>query len=410
MGAWTFGGQAGPYVNALTLPSSSTVPTTKAGSYTELRLENKWEETKFKANLALRTDAFAHDAVETFQFIPKNFYLQQKAKSVIFKLGVQTLINDGPDVINPADVVHSKNWVDPTTPITMGSAGLSISQEIEKWSWEVFYIPYQTKPVLPGAHSPWLPRSKRLPVESENIEFRIPDKTEYQYIASEELDRALKNNFSAKLQRKSERFEIQAVYYQGLSQTPFLLTKLKADLIQSEPIQIYQIKDTVKLVPLYYRQQVYASTFVIPFTTWSIKGGWSVQKPYADYRVPSQTTTTVIGVEKNYETSRGMITGIFQYIEQQRLQAVQISFLRSLFQKAWSAGLRIPWNEELNFLVGGLYDQQGKSSLYRASAQYRLSNSWSLEAGAQYLEGPKNTLIGLYSRYDSYQGKLLYSW
>lgn len=408
---WKFSGSAGPYVNALTLPSSSLTPTTKSGLVTELKLDKKAShDWRFKSELILRSDFLAKDSIETFQWIPRSFYAQKKTSALTFRLGYQTLSIDGPDVINPADIVHSKNWIDPTNPITMGSAGLSVSQEIDAWNWEIFYIPYQTAPVLPGEHSPWLPRKNRLPLESENIEFRIPNNTQYQYLDSRQLHHALLHNIAAKVQRKTENLEVQAVYYEGLSQTPFVLTRVGANIIQTMPTQIFEVNSTVKLLPLYYRQQAVAGTFLIPLNTWAIKGGMNWMKPYKDSRVPSETKTAVVGVEKNIETSLGMVTGIFQYIHQERLNSTQISFLRSFFEKAWSGGLRIPWGEETSFLLGGIYDQVGKSSLYKLSANHRLTNSWSLEAAAQYLQGPDKTLVGLYDRYDSYQLKALYYW
>lgn len=408
---WKFSGSAGPYGNALTLPSSSLTPTTKAGLVTELKLDKKYSsDWRFKSELIFRSDFLAKDSVETFQWVPRNFYLQKKTESLTFRLGYQTLSIDGPDVINPADIVHSKNWIDPTNPITMGSAGLSVSQEIDAWNWEVLYIPYQTAPVLPGAHSPWLPRKNRLPLESENIEFRIPDNTRYQYLDPRQLHSALSHNIAAKIQRKTEKLEVQAVYYEGLSQTPFVLTRVGANLLQTVPTQIYEVNSTVKLLPLYYRQQAVAGTFLIPLDTWAIKGGMNWMKPYNDMRVPAETKTFVGGVEKNVETSLGMVTGIVQYIHQERLNSTQISFLRSFFERAWSAGLRVPWGEETSFLLGGIYDTVGKSSIYKLGATHRLTNSWSVEAAAQYLQGPEKTLVGLYDRYDSYQLKALYYW
>lgn len=411
---WKFSGSAGPYLNALMIPSTTIAPAQKAGLVTDFKLENKFSQNwRIRSDIFIRTDFIARDSVETFQWNPKNLYLQKKLNSFTFRFGYQTLSIDGPDVVNPADVVHSKNWIDPTSPITYSSAGISASQEINQWNWEIFYVPYQTKPVLPGEHSPWLPREKRLPIESENLEIRIPDNAEYKYLSATELNDSLKNNVTFKLQNKSERLETQFIYYNGLSQVPYLLTQIdNATLISFSPKQIIQIDSPVALRPLYYRQQVYAGTFILPFSSWAIRGGvnWTNPTHQSDIRVPSETTTGVLGVEKNVETGLGIITGIAQYIRQKRLDNSQISFLRSIFEEAISAGLRIPVGEETSFLLGGLYDFKGRSSLYRLGGTHRLSNSWSVEGSAQFLQGPEETLVGLYQKYDSYQLKALYFW
>lgn len=408
---WKFSGSAGPYLNALTLPSTSQSPSQKSGLITELKLDNKISNSlRFKSDFFVRTDFMAKDNVETFQWNPRNLYIQKKIDSLVFRLGFQTLSIDGPDVINPADVVHSKNWVDPTSPITYSSAGLSMSQEIEKWNWEIFYVPFQTPPVLPGEHSPWLPRKKRLPIESNNLELRIPNNVRYEYGKSKELDNALKNNVTLKVQRKSELLEGQVLFYDGLSQGPFILADLDATFVSLKPKNTLLMNSPIKLHPLYYRQQVVAGTFVIPLSSWAIRGGMNWMKPKADYRVPGETVTAVVGLEKNIETQIGMITMIAQYIRQQRQAESQISFLRSFFEEALSFGARIPWGEETSFIAGGIYDQRGHSSIYKLGANRRLTNSWSLEGSAQYLQGPKATLIGLYDRYDSYQLRAIYSW
>ncbi len=408
---WKFSGSAGPYVNALNFPSTTVSPSLKTGLSTELKLDNKINNSwRVKSEFFFRNDFLARDSVETLQWNPKNLYIQKKSNSLVFRLGFQTLSIDGPDIINPADVVHSKNFVDPTNPITYSSAGLSVSQEIEKWNWEVFYIPLQTPPVLPGAHSPWLPRKNRLPVESNNLEFRIPDNVRYQYQKPKELDHALKNNVSVKVQRKSENLEAQVVLYDGLSQSPFILAEVDSTLISASPKYTVLANSPVKLRPLYYRQQVAAGTFVIPLSSWAIRGGMNWTKPYKDERVPGETITAVMGLEKNIETSIGMITMIGQYIRQQRQVETQISFLRSFFQEALSFGARVPWGEETSFFLGGIYDQRGYSSIYKLGGTHRITNSWSIEAGAQYLQGPKKTLIGLYDRYDTYLARAIYSW
>jgi len=165
------------------------------------------------------------------------------------------------------------------------------------------------------------------------------------------------------------------------------------------------------LKPLYYRHQALAGTFVIPFESWAIRGGINWLKPQgSDERVPKETTLMVAALEKSIETPIGLVTGIADYVRQERQNADQISFLRSVFEEAVTFGLRVPYGEETTFFGGGLYDLVGSSSMYKIAASHRLTPSWSAEAGAQFLQGPSETLVGLYDRYDSYQLKMMYYW
>lgn len=408
---WKFSGSAGPYINQLGIESSTVTQSQKTGLYSELKLENKINSNwRFKSDTIIRTDFVARDSVEFFQWIPKNLYLQNKRGSLIFKAGFQTLAVDGPDVVNPADVIHAKNWIDPTSPLTMSSAGLSVAQEIDEWNWELFYVPRQTPAVLPGEHSPWLPRKNRLPIESEDLEIRIPNNVRYQNLGATELNNALDNNVTLKVQRKSENLEAQVLYYNGLSQSPFLTTRVSGTLISVNP-DVILVDSPVRLKPLYYRHQALAGTFVIPFESWALRGGMNWLKPEgSDDRVPKETTLIVAGLEKSVETPIGLVTGIADYVRQKRQDADQISFLRSVFEEAVTFGLRVPWGEETTFFGGGLYDLVGSSSLYKISASRRLSSAWSAEASGQFLQGPSDTLVGLYDRYDSYTVKMMYYW
>ncbi len=410
-GEWEYSGSAGTYFQDLAVPASTVTQSEKAGLTLDLSLENKLSsQWKFKTDLFMRTDFVARDSTEFFQFMPQNFYLQKRNKNFTWRFGLQTLSIDGPDVVNPADILHAKNWIDPTAPQSFGSAGLSMNYESGDWNWEVSYVPRQTTPVLPGEHSPWLPRKNRLPIESEDTEVRIPDNVQYQYLGATELNNALNNNISLKLQQKSESLETQLIYYNGLAQSPFLLTGITGTLISVNP-DIIAVDSPVKLRPLYYRQHAIAGTFNMPFESWAIHGGFNWLSPQGnDDRIPDETSLMTLGMEKSVETSIGMITGVLDYIRQKKQDENQISFLRSIFEEAVTLGARIPYGEETSLILGGLYDLKGQSSLYKFSLHHRLTNSWTFEGGAQFLQGPPDTLIGLYDNYDSYYINFRFNW
>lgn len=410
-GDWKFSGNVGPYFQKLGIETTSVAPSEKGGVAANLLLENKLNsQWRFRGELWMRSDFFARDARENFQYVPRSLYLQQKTKALTFRAGFQTMQVDGPDLINPADIVHSKNWVDPTNPVAQSSAGLSMSQEKGDWSWEVLYVPRQTPPRLPGEHSPWLPRKNRLPIESEDTEIRIPENVAYQYLGAKTLNHALNHNATLKLQRKTDSLETQFLYYNGLSHSPYLLTRVSGTLLSINP-QIISVTSPVKLVPLYYRQHAVAGTFNLPLGSWAIHGGINWQKPQGkDDRLPDETTLMVVGVEKSFETSLGMMTGVLDYVRQKRQDENQISFLRSIMEEAVAGGVRIPLGEETQIFAGGLYDLVGHSSVLKASLQHRLSSSLSLAVDGQSLQGLSKTLIGLYGQYDSYQLRLQWSW
>jgi hypothetical protein len=411
MADWKFSGNVAPYFQKIMIDPTTISPSEKGGLMTTLNLEKKFNSRwRFRSDLWMRSDFIAKDARENFQFIPKNFYLQRRSKELTLRLGFQTLQIDGPDLMNPADIVHSKNWVDPTNPVSQSSAGLSLSQEKSDWNWEIFYVPRQTTLLLPGAHSPWLPRENRLPIESADTEIRIPENVRYQYLGGRELNHALDHNVTLKVQHKSDVIETQFLYYNGLSQSPYLLTKVSGSLISVNP-DVIAVTSPVKLQPLYYRQHAFAGTFNLPLGSWAIHGGLNYLRPQGTSdSLPPETTLGVIGVEKSFETSLGVVTGILDFVRQKRQNGDQISFLRSIMEEAITGGVRVPLGEEAQLFAGGLYDLVGGSSLYRMTVTRRMTNNLSIEAQGQMLQGPSKTLIGLYEKYDSYQLKLVWSW
>lgn len=408
---WEVSGSAGAYLQDLKVPASTVTQSEKSGFELELNLENKLSSRwKFESDLFFRNDFVARDSVEEFQLIPRNFYFQRRQKNFTFKAGLQTLALDGPDLVNPADVIHSKNWIDPVSPLTMGSAGLSFAYEKGDWNWEAFYVPVQTAPVLPGEHSPWLPRENRLPIESEDTEMRIPNNVRYEYLGPTELNNARDHNVTLKIQRKTENLETQLLYYNGLATSPFLLTRITGTLISVNP-DVIAVDSPVKLKPLYYRHHAVAGTFNIPFESWALHGGFNWLSPEgSDSRIPRETSLFTAGFEKSFSTSSGFITLIADYVRQERQDENQISFLRSIFEEAVTVGIRIPYGEETQFFSGGLYDLAGESSVYRVGFTHRIGHGWTMEGSAQFLQGPDETLIGLYDSYDSYSLGFRYNW
>ncbi len=372
----------------------------------DYKAENNW---RFRSDTETETHFERRDQNEKNQIYLKNLYLENHTWSMAFRLGYQTLSTGGTDFLNPVDSVHSKSWLDPSNPHQLSSLGVSVSQEINQWEYILMFIPTQTKPRLPGEHSPWFPREKRLPIESESLEIQIPPNVQYQYLDSVELNSALKNNYAVSVQRKSESFEAQALYYEGLSQDPFLLTETQASVIAVDPKLILLVQSPVKLRPLYFRKKVLAVTALVPLGTYVFRWGGQVSRPVgSDERIPYSQSMQTASLEKSFETSKGLITWILQYQMQTKDSKEQISFLKSIFERAWAFGFRIPWGEDTQYFAGVIYDLVGHSSMIRASASRRLTDQLSLQLKANFLQGPESTLLGLYDKYDHETVSLIY--
>lgn len=375
----------------------------------QLKLDYSHLNWKMHSDLEFQNDFNFKDSGRTTELELKSMFVEKSFRNFDAKIGVQTFILDGPDILNPADLVNAKNWTDPSQPKSLGSLALDISKEWGIWQLEVQYIPVQTTAVLPSEKSPWWPREKRLPIESEDTEIQIPNSIRYQFYAASELDFATQNNFALKLQRKTSELELGFLFYDGLAQDPFLLTQVSGTLVATVPKQVLSVQSPVILKPVYYRQRAVAGNFIAPFDSFSIKGGLNWLKPMGgDYRLPSESSTYVFGVEKNIEWPFGLTTLILQKEYQQKMSKGQVSFLRSIFENAISLAMRIPMGDDNTFLLVDIADQIGPSNLLRFSWEHRLSENFSSSIETQQLSGSSTSLLGLYDSYDSVQASVSY--
>ena len=382
------------------------------------QFENEFYQFQISSRADYKSRAFKLKSDFTFQnqtpdtiLQIKNLYFEVPQGGFKTRWGYQTLQIDGPDFANPAKVMNAENWTDPTNPLTLASLGVSVSLEYVQWQFDFLYIPQQTSTVLPHQKSPWWPRQKRLLIESEDTELKIPDDIQYEIRKNEMIDDADLNNFVFVMKQKSESIETQLVLYDGLSTNPFILTELTASVISLNPTQILLLESPVILKPIGYRHFVTAGTFLIPFDTWSLKGGLQFSKPKnSDERIPDSTQSATLGIEKNWDTSLGVTTHIFQLTHEPTAEKSQLSFLRSIFAKAVCYGVRIPLNDESDVLAAIIYDTIGKSSVHRSQFNFRMSESTSFSLAGQWLSGPKETLLNIYEDYDSYSAQITYHW
>lgn len=358
----------------------------------------------FTAEAALIHDIDAKSSQNRQQFLPKNFFFQYQKGSYTLKFGTQLATISVTDFLNPFDVIHAKDFKNPTNPESMGSDGFSISRDSGEFIGSVLYIPLQRVGVLPAETSPWWPREKRLPIENSFVqEAALPASLEYQITGGEELQRARSNNWMIRGQWIFPRFESALQFYEGLAQDPHVfVTANSTNFILDSP---------VILTPFYYKHQVTSLSFNFLLESWNIKiAGNRSQALGSDSRLPEAESSAVFAIEKNQEFKFGMLTWVFENTRQFRKSQNQISFLRSVFENAWILGSRIPIYDNHQVLIGLVYDSVGRSNLIRANYKYRVSDHWSVESEAQALQGPQETLLGLYEKYDQVSAKLSYIW
>lgn len=351
-----------------------------------------------------QSDSESNQPEDRQEILLKNFYFQYLVRMWQFRIGTQILTMAPTDIINPLDVIHPRNYRSPLSPESMGSEGISLNGDFGSMIATLFFIPKQKTHRWPSSTSLWWPREKRLPVETGFGDYgEIPVDIQYSIHSGEVVDNSLENNFMLRWQWLASQFEWTIQYYQGLSQDPrMFVTAQTTNFILESP---------VILTPFYYRHENWASSLVLPFKNFVLKmAGHLSQSLGSDPRTPKAESTWVASIEKNVEANWGLVTLIIQHSRIFKKDKNEVSFLRSVFENSWMLAARIPIGENHQILGGGVYDSLGKSSMLRLDYKYRIGDHWSWDVGIQSLQGPADTMIGLYEKYDSVSTKLNFIW
>lgn len=343
------------------------------------------------------------DPDEAVQFEPTQAYLQLSAGSRKTRIGFQTFAWEGTDLVNPFDMAQARNYRDPFNIRTRPS--LALWHQIERGAWqaEFIYIPRATPPLLPGDRSPWWPRQKVLPLDSQKFELRLPTGVEYRLLEGETLNNALDNNIAIRLIRRGENGDFSIAVFDGLANDPSVGlgdTTLK-NPIQVDPIVIAEPEGAVELRPANIRWRAAAAGFNYAFSKGVFRWAGRTQQPLGDdVRVPAWSSLNVFSWEQNVSVRERDWTLLFEIFSVQRSEEEQVSFLRSIFDRACAIGARIPVTDDMEIYAGGVYDSIGKSSLARFSWKQRWSDNWSSDLDINSLSGPPDTLLGVFQDYD----------
>ncbi|MEK7355880.1 MAG: hypothetical protein AAB250_05495, partial [Bdellovibrionota bacterium] len=243
---------------------------------------------------------------------PREAYLEFSHETFYLRAGYETLKFEGTDGLNPMDIASMKDLGDPLTSPTRASGGLHAGYSGEKFDFEAMYVPRQTESSLPGEKSPWWPRRTSLPLRTDDVEARLPDRVEYTIAPRREENDALSNNVVARLQYRSAYGDLALAGYEGASQTPALHPVLNSTLIQASPLVILLLSP-VQIVPIDYRVRTGSALVSVPLGTWIVRVASRYDQPLGDSRNnPSWSGQTVGGVEKTWEIGSNSVTTILQ--------------------------------------------------------------------------------------------------
>jgi hypothetical protein len=296
-----------------------------------------------------------------------------------------------------------KDWSDPLSTETRASGAVAIGRSGDNYDFEAAYIPQQTLWLLPGTKSPWLPRRLRFPIRTDEFELTLPSRVEYVFENHVILNDALKNNVASRFQLRSEIADVSLAFYEGLADSPALEPVLDVTQVKAPPHAIYQLLSPVHVTPVAYKVRTVAGYISHPFGLWIFRAASRYDQPLGnDARLPDWSQYTVAGFERPFDVGENSWTLLLQGAWTRAPESASLISVRDVFNQTMLFGMRAPMGEKWTAMVSGF--KTTKDSAYYAKFElgYRYSDHWRIDGSVETLDGPDETLLGVFGANDRF--------
>lgn len=332
---------------------------------------------------------------------PRSFYLDLDPKFAWLRIGYMTMKWEGTDGLNPMDIASMKDWSDPLMTETRASGAVAIGRSGDQYDFEAAYIPYQTLWLLPGVKSPWLPRRLHFPIRTDEFELRLPDRVEYVFEDPVEIDDARRNNVASRLQIRTDLADVSLAYYEGLADTPALEPVLDVTQLKAPPHAIYELLSPVHITPVAYKVRTVAGYVSHAFDQWIVRATSRYDQPLgSDSRLPNWSQYSVVGLERSFDIGTNTWTAVLQGAWTRAPESASLISVRDVFNQTVLFGLRAPLGEKWTTMLSGFKTTKDSSYYAKLEAGYRFSDHWRIDGAVELLDGPAETLLGVFGPND----------
>jgi len=389
---------------ASTMPNFNSPNLSRESGGAELNLTTaiRWDQYwRVQFSPEIKADALTKDPSEQFVFEPKELNLERKKLSQKLKVGFSRVNWEGTDLVNPMDIVHAKNYRDPLNSTSRSSAGIFYSDQIKSVSWDLIYIPLQSKALFPGESSPWWPRSLNLPVENDNLVLLLPNQVDYHVTSDEVLNHALDNNVGLRVQYHGDSWDLSLAGFDGSSSPPLLIPIVTTTAIEVYPRQIFQLQNPVLIRPTYYRHRVAAMATAVTTGTWIFRFSAQHAQPQGDSSfIPGWSEYAVLGGEKTLPLWKRDITLLAQILSSRRAESSGLSALSGLLEKSVMLGWRWAFAEKWTWTSALFQEQTTFSTFTHSELSWSWRDNWRQDLVVDLFSGPADSAIGAYDRND----------
>ena len=268
--------------------------------------------------------------------------MQFRNSGQVYQLGYGIIEWEGTDFINPMDFVSPKNFQDPLNPFKISHFSLSMSGQVNYFSYDLIYIPKQEIARLPGENSLWWPREYSVPNLENDTVLLLPEEVKYQIDDPEFQNGARDNNLALRFQYLGENRDLTLAFYEGMAVMPKLNPVITVIPIEVSPKTIYLLESPIEIQPSYYRHRVMAFAYVQTLKDIILRVSANHSQPIFEGKNSDLWREQgVLSLEKNFPK----ITFLLQVVASKRPQSTEVSLVSSLLDKSLMAGFRWPIND-----------------------------------------------------------------
>lgn len=395
----TFSSETHLYYNKLPAPTRTTDPIL----WVKPELDIKFNKTsRIYLKPTLRANPASSDKQEQVFFNPAEMYWDIKLNPVRIDLGYNVHNWGVLDGYSPLDIVNGRVLFNPLASSRRGSGMVDLQYTNDWFKVEGLYIPRQSRTLLPSTDSRWLPRSFILNSEALNETVLLPASFNYYYPGYMQVDHALNNNFGLKISSTLGSFDLNVVYFNGMSNNTQVAPTFQADVVSLNP-NILQARTDIGLTPVYFRTETYGANLVWAPEDFVIR----LETAYARTTktaptLPEWSWQSGVALELPINFSRYTLTSVFQFYYGKNKDPAEnlVSSSSRVFDRAFLIGERIEWTASLSSLLTYMHDYKNNGYYLMFNSTYSLTDSLKMTLQLDTLGGNKNSLFGTYDKND----------
>ncbi len=311
--------------------------------------------------------------VQTVIFNPRQFGFNYSAANFEIQVGGFTVRPEAADLNNIFDVVHGKDYRNPFNSKSFGSLGALVTIPIDPVTANFFYIPKNTKSLLPDLDSAWWPHTETLPIRNSSGTFYVTDKMSYVYKNESEYEKPFDHNFGTSVKASFSSFDFHFFYFNGANQMPKVSPDFNIDISSFNPL-IGTIKPPVEINLNWYRSEHGGGGLTAVVSDWIGKVFCKQQTDFLMQKEYSQACTFSV---ENSLVIRGISVHYFllnNRVWRQKDVASELETLLGFFDKSTALGYLVDLDQKCLVTGTFVYNEKNPSWLASLGYEYRFTD------------------------------------